>query len=79
MSLTITKTFSTIKMEDKEVSVVLRFVVPKGKTEASCSEELALTFETSAENGLEPQWISHSDTLKLNPKKTVRLYFLLAY
>lgn len=63
-------------MGSEEPSVALRFVVPKGKTEASCSEELALTFETSAENGLEPQWISHTNVLKLSPVKTVRVGML---
>ena len=57
--------------ESEEASVSLRFVLPKNKTEATCSEELAFAYETSQENGLGPKWVTHDDTLNVKPVKTV--------
>ena len=57
--------------ESDEASVCLRFVLPKGKTEMTCSEELAFAFENSQENGLAPIWTTHDDTLNISPVKTV--------
>ncbi len=54
-----------------EAAVSLRFVLPKGKTETSCSEALSYAFETSQDNGLSPEWITHDETLQINPVKTV--------
>ncbi len=60
-------------MDDVESAVTVRFVLPKGKTEATCSDELSEAFEKSEENLLKPTWISHDDVLQLNPGKTVSL------
>jgi hypothetical protein len=49
-------------------------VLPQGKTEATCSEELAFAYSSSEENGLEPKWISSEDVLKLKPVKTVECF-----
>lgn len=59
-------------MDDtEEATVALRFILPQGKTEATCSEALAFAFDASQENGLNPKWISFDQTLALNPVKTV--------
>ncbi len=58
--------------EEVPANVTLRFVIPKGKTEATCSEELAFAFENAQEQELSPKWISHDETLNiLHPVKTV--------
>jgi hypothetical protein len=62
--------------ESDEASVCLRFVLPKGKTEMTCSEELAFAFENSQENGLAPIWTTHDDTLNISPVKTVTVKIL---
>lgn len=58
-------------MDEGEATVSLRFILPKGKTEATCSEGLAFAYESSQENCLNPIWITQDEALKLSPVKTV--------
>ena len=51
-------------------SVVLRFVLPRGKNEATCSEELSEAFEKCEDNDMKPAWISSDEALVLEPTKT---------
>ena len=52
-------------------SVVLRFVLPRGKNEATCTEELSEAFEKCEDNDMKPAWIGCDDALGLKPTKTV--------
>ena len=54
----------------------MRFVLPKGKTEATCSEALHEAYEKweAQENVEAPMWISHNDVLKLDPIKQVGFF-----
>ena len=54
-----------------EDGVVLRFVLPRGKNEATCSDELSDAHEKCEENGMKPTWITSDDALDLTPVKTV--------
>ena len=63
----------------EEVSLSIRFVLPRGKTETTCSEDLGYAFDQAQDNGLNPSWIDEEDSLNVNPGKTVSawLAFLL--
>ena len=58
------------KLDDDD-QVVVRFVVPEGRTEASVSEALADAFEQSKEAGLSPVWVQEQEILNISPTKTV--------
>ena len=51
-------------------SVVLRFVLPRGKNEATCTEELSEAYEKCEDNDMKPEWISCHAALDLTPTKT---------
>ena len=53
--------------------LMLRFVLPKGKTEATCSELLSEAFEQCREQEIAPAWICCDEVLKLSPIKQVML------
>ena len=57
---------------DDDGCVVLRFVLPKGKNETTCSDELLEAFEKCKDNEMGPVWITNGDVMKLEPTKTVR-------
>ena len=61
----------------EEVSLSIRFVLPRGKTETTCSEDLGYAFDQAQDNGLNPSWIDEEDSLNVNPGKTVGI--LLAF
>ena len=56
--------------DDGSVAVVLRFVLPRGKNEATCTEELSEAFEKCEDNDMKPAWIGCDDALGLKPTKT---------
>lgn len=58
-------------MADEDVNLLVRFVLPKGKTETTCTEDLSYAFDQSQDNGLNPNWIEHDKCLALRPGKTV--------
>ena len=63
---------TTDKDSRTEDGVVLRFVLPRGKNEATCSDELSDAHEKCEENDMKPTWITSDDALDLTPIKTVR-------
>ena len=58
-------------VSSEEGSVVLRFVLPRGKNETTCSEELSEAFEKCEDNDMKPAWVSCDDASDLTPTKTV--------
>ena len=67
------KSFGMSGDVSEDGSVVLRFVLPRGKNEATCSDELSDAHEKCEENGMKPTWITSDDALDLTPVKTVRI------
>lgn len=59
--------------EMDETYFTLRFVLPQGKTEATCSELLSEAYEKCRDHDIKPAWINHDDVLDLSPVKQVRL------
>ena len=60
--------------EKEDVPLIVRFILPKGKTETTCSEDLGYAFDQAQDHGLEPTWSDEQDCLSINPGKTVRIY-----
>ena len=54
-----------------DVAVVVRFVIPEGRTEVTVTEALSQAFELSKEAGLAPVWVQEQEVLNLSPTKTV--------
>ena len=61
--------------DEEEVQVVVRFVIPRGKTEVTVSEALSEGFDQSQEAGLGPMWVEEDEILTITPTKTVRSLF----
>ena len=57
--------------DEADGSLLIQFVLPKGKTETTCSEDLSYAFDQAQDNNLNPSWLEEEDCLKLNPGKTV--------
>ncbi len=55
----------------EEPYFTLRFVLPRGKTEATCSELLSEAYEKCQEHDIKPAWIGHDEALDLSPVKQV--------
>ena len=64
---------ATVEEKD-DVPLIIRFILPKGKTETTCSEDLGYAFDQAQDHGLEPTWTDEQDCLSINPGKTVRVY-----
>ena len=58
--------------DEEEVQVVVRFVIPRGKTEVTVSEALSEGFDQSQEAGLGPMWVEEDEILTITPTKTVK-------
>ena len=57
---------------EEEISLIIRFVLPKGKTETTCSEDLGYAFDQAQDHDIMPiTWIDEEDCMALNPAKTV--------
>lgn len=61
----------SVKMGE-ESGVSIYFLLAKGKSSETCSEDLSDAFDQSKENGLEPTWMDTDKALKHTPLKTVR-------
>ncbi len=61
----------------EESYFTLRIVLPRGKTEATCSEALSEVFEECQDHEIKPVWISHDDVLELSPVKQVLLHYCI--
>ena len=65
--------------ENEDIPLVIRFVLPKGKTETTCSEDLGCAFDQAQDLHLNPNWIDEEDCKALTPAKTVLLCWLLKF
>ncbi|XP_071748981.1 DNA topoisomerase 2-binding protein 1-A [Lepeophtheirus salmonis] len=52
-----------------EDNVNIRFVLPLGKNQTTCSEDLAYAFDQTQDMGLDPIWIHHDEVLDLKYSK----------
>ena len=59
------------QMGDETEDVVVRFVLPSGKTEATCSDDLSNAFDLVQESGMGPQWAKPEEVLEIIPSKKV--------
>lgn len=57
--------------EDGEVSLLIRFILPKGKTETSCSEDLGYAFDQAQDHDMSPAWLDEEECTAISPAKTV--------
>ena len=55
---------------EEEVEVVVRFVIPAGKTEVTVSDSLSLAYQKSLDSGLAPVWVEEEEVTGLRPTKT---------
>ena len=64
---------------EEEISLVIRFVLPKGKTETTCSENLGYAFDQAQDHDMPPTWIDEEDCVALNPAKTVGVHAFIRF
>ena len=57
--------------EDGEAPLVIRFILPKGKTETTCSEDLGYAFDQAQDHDMSPEWMDEEESTSLRPAKTV--------
>ena len=62
---------------EAELQVVVRFVIPRGKTEVSVSEALSLGYDRSSDADHGPVWVTEDHVLSLQPSKTVSCNVLI--
>ena len=62
-----------------EVSLLIRFILPTGKTETTCSEDLGYAFDQAQDHDMSPTWIDEEECTALNPAKTVSNAVKFAY
>ena len=55
-----------------DIAIVVRFVIPEGRTEVSVTESLALAFEQAIRSGMNPVWVQEQKVLNISPNKTVQ-------
>jgi len=58
-------------LDGDDLQVVVRFVIPQGRTEVTVTEALALAYDQSKEAGLAPIWVQEQEVLNISPTKTV--------
>ena len=75
------KILLTMSGDDNDVQeVVVRFVIPRGKSEVTVSDALSNAYDQSSEAGLGPNWVKEEDILSITPTKTVSInYFKIPY
>ena len=54
-----------------DLAIVVRFVIPEGRTEVTVTESLALAFEQTSDAGMNPVWVQEQEVLNISPTKTV--------
>lgn len=57
-------------LDGDDLQVVVRFVIPQGRTEVTVTEALALAYDQSKEAGLAPIWVQEQEVLNISPTKT---------
>ena len=60
-------------LDEDETSLVIRFVLPKNKSETTCSEDLSYAFDQAQDHDMNPSWIKDESCTSLTPDKTVGL------
>ena len=57
-------------MSEEDDAIIIRFVLPKGKNESTCSEDLSDAYDQARDIGINPKWIKDDQVLNLIPTKT---------
>ena len=61
-------------IDEEEISLVIRFVLPKNKLETTCSEDLSYAFDQAQDLDIKPSWIKDELCTSLTPAKTVSTF-----
>lgn len=61
--------YLNIEMADVPSCVVIGFVIPRGKTEVTVTQAMALAYDKSKEAGLSTIWIQEQEMLNTKPTK----------
>ena len=61
-------------IDEEEISLVIRFVLPKNKSETTCSEDLSYAFDQAQDLDIKPSWIKEELCTSLTPAKTVSTF-----
>ena len=56
---------------EEENPLIIRFVLPKNKSETTCSEDLSYAFDQAQDHDMDPTWIKDETCTSLTPAKTV--------
>ena len=65
------------ELDEDDTPLVIRFVLPKNKSETTCSEDLSYAFDQAQDEHMNPSWIKEESCLSLIPEKTVSLKKLI--
>ena len=60
-------------LDEEDISLVIRFVLPKNKSETTCSEDLSYAFDQAQDHDMNPTWIKDESCTTLTPAKTVSI------
>ena len=66
-------------IDEEEISLVIRFVLPKDKSETTCSEDLSYAFDQAQDHDMNPSWIKDELCTSLTPAKTVSTLRLILH
>ena len=61
----------------KKSAVRVHFLLPKGKSKDTCSDDLEEAFEQCDQNNLNPFWITDDKAFTLKPEKTVSFKIII--
>ena len=67
------KTSEKVSDKPKKIAVTVHFLLPKGKTEDTCSEDLVDAFDQVKEHKMTPIWVEEDKALKITPSKSVSI------
>ena len=67
------KTSENKSDKPKKIAVTVHFLLPKGKTEDTCSEDLVDAFDQVKEHKMTPIWIEEDKAFEITPSKSVSL------
>ena len=54
-----------------DLAIMVRFVIPEGKTEVTVTESLALAFVQTSDAGMNPVWVQEQEALNISPTNMV--------
>ena len=58
-------------IDEDDIALVIRFVLPKNKSETTCTEDLSYAFDQAQDHDMNPTWIKDESCTTLTPAKTV--------